>query len=69
MISVFIFLSPSLPLSFVLDEAALPFVRRKLRVSGKTGFHFRTASPEKLSTPLPISQGLSPLTVAKGSRL
>jgi hypothetical protein len=54
-ISGFIFLSPGLLLvSFVLDEAALPFVRRKLRVFGKTGLHFRTASPEKLCTLLPI---------------
>jgi hypothetical protein len=54
-ISGFIFLSPGLPLvSFVLDEAALAFVKRELRVCGKTGLHFRTASPEKLSTPLPF---------------
>ena len=57
-------LGPGLPpVSFFLDEAALPLVRRKLRVSGKTGLHFRTASPEKLSTPLPIPQGLRPMTV------
>ena len=63
-------LGPGLPLvSFVLDEAALSLCRWKLRVSGKTGLHFRTASPEKLSTPVPIPQGLSPMTVAKGSRL
>ena len=57
-------LGPGLPqVSFVLDEAALPSVRRKLHVSGKTGLHFRTAISERLSTPLPIPQGLRPMTV------
>ena len=61
MISVFIFLRPGLPLiSFVMDEAALPFLRRKLRVSGKAELHFRSASSEKLSTLLPIRKAFAP---------
>lgn len=55
-------LGPGLPLvSFVLDEAALPLVRRKLHVSGKTELHFRTAALKAFHASGP--QGLSPMTV------
>jgi hypothetical protein len=76
-ISVFLFLSPSLPLLTLLsNQAALPFAGRKLRVSGNPWLHFTTASPEKPSTRNPDTEGFTLMTVAqtvacwmKGSRL
>lgn len=65
MISVFM-LSPGLPLvPFALDEAALPFVRRTLRLSGKTRVAFQELPALKAFHATPVLEGLRLMTVAQ----
>ncbi len=54
MISGFIFPSPGLPLVSFVWMRRRCFYYNEAALAGKTRVHFRTASPEKHSTPLPF---------------